>query len=410
MKRDEFIYVGVDLHKFQHTAVIVNCWGEKLNEITFLNKPSLFPDFIRFVEEQAEKGITPVYGLEDVNGYGRSLAVYLLERGYIVKSVNPSLSYAERKSHAMTKKSDSWDAECIAEILARKITQLPDAAPSDIYWTISTLVGRRDTLVKQLGSLKNQLHLQLSHHYPSYRQFFSQVEGKTALAFWEKYPSPHHLEGVTMDELRLFLLNASNNSLSTKKSKTILSLVKFDGETKRDYQSQRDFIIQSLVRDIRFKQEEIKRVEKELNGLVKSLGMQLATMTGIDTVTASALISEIGDIHRFSHSNKLARYAGIAPVLFGSGGKETYQKSQQGNRNLHHIFYNLAVQQVQVSKGSKTPRNPVFYGYYQKKLSQGKTNKQALICIMRRLVNIIYGMMKNKTAYIMPEQVEKKAS
>ncbi|SDM25886.1 IS110 family transposase [Sediminibacillus halophilus] len=273
MKRDEFIYVGVDLHKFRHTAVVVNCWGEKLNETTFMNKPSLFPDFTRFVEEQAEKGITPVFGLEDVNGYGRSLAVYLLERGYTVKAVNPSLSYAERKSHAMTKKSDSCDAECIAEILARKITQLPDAAPSDVYWTISTLVGRRDALVKSFSSLKNQLHLQLSHHYPSYRQFFSQVEGKTALAFWEKYPSPHHLEGITMEELRLFLLNASNNSLSMKKAKAILSLVEFDGETKRDYQSQRDFIIQSLVRDIRFKQEEIKRVEKELKGLVKSLGV-----------------------------------------------------------------------------------------------------------------------------------------
>lgn len=134
------------------------------------------------------------------------------------------MSYAERKSHAMTKKSDSWDAECIAEILARKITQLPDAAPSDIYWTISTLVGRRDTLVKQLGSLKNQLHLQLSHHYPSYRQFLSQVEGKTALAFWEKYPSPHHMEEVTMDELRLFLLDASNNSLSTKKLRLFFPL------------------------------------------------------------------------------------------------------------------------------------------------------------------------------------------
>ncbi|SHM65634.1 hypothetical protein SAMN05216179_0744 [Gracilibacillus kekensis] len=41
-----------------------------------------------------------------------------------------------------------------------------------------------------------------------------------------------------------------------------------------------------------------------------------------------------------------------------------------------------------------------------KKLSEGKTNKQALICILRRLVNIIYVMIKNKTAYIMPEQVK----
>lgn len=157
MKRDEFIYVGVDLHKFQHTAVIVNCWGEKLNEITFMNKPSLFPDFTRFVEEQAEKGITPVFGLEDVNGYGRSLAVYLLENRYTVKSVNPSLSYAERKSHAMTKKSDSWDAECIAEILARKFTQLPDAAPSDVYWTISL---HKKLMMYLMKSLKRMVLLQ----------------------------------------------------------------------------------------------------------------------------------------------------------------------------------------------------------------------------------------------------------
>ncbi|AMA72259.1 transposase [Aneurinibacillus sp. XH2] len=137
---------------------------------------------------------------------------------------------------------------------------------------------------------------------------------------------------------------------------------------------------------------------------------QLETMPGIDTVTASAFIAEIGDIHRFTNSDKLARYAGIAPVRMGSGGKETIQKSKKGNRELYTIFYNLAVQQIHICKGSKTPRNPVFYEYYQKKLAEGKTKQQALICIMRRLVNIIYGMMENKTAYIMPDIPNSKVS
>lgn len=78
------------------------------------------------------------------------------------------------------------------------------------------------------------------------------------------------------------------------------------------------------------------------------------------------------------------------------------QKSKQGNRALHALFYNLAVQQVEVAKGSKLPRNSVFYDYYQRKLKEGKTKGQALVCIMRRLVNIIYGMMMNKTAYELP--------
>uniref|UniRef100_UPI0023542300 transposase n=1 Tax=Bacillus weihaiensis TaxID=1547283 RepID=UPI0023542300 len=124
-------------------------------------------------------------------------------------------------------------------------------------------------------------------------------------------------------------------------------------------------------------------------------------------VTASALIAEIGDVRRFPRANKLARFAGIAPVYFGSGGKGKEQKSKQGNRALHALFYNLAVQQVQVAKGSKLPRNPVFHAYYQRKLKEGKTKGQALVCIMRRLVNIVYGMMKHQTAYELPIVQEK---
>jgi transposase len=410
MRRDKHIYIGIDLHKFQHTAVILDCWFEKLGEVTFENKPSAFPSLLEYVNGFLTEDITPVFGLEDVGGYGRDLALYLKEKGHIVKFVNSSLSNAERNSYAMTQKHDSWDAQCVANVLIRQLPYLPDAIPSDMYWMIAQLVGRRNALVKSQTALKNQLHLQLSFHYPSYKKFFSKVDGQTALAFWERYPSPAHLKGETVESLRTFLLKASHKSCSIRKAKQILSLIQADGEIKREYQTTSDFIIQSMVRDIRFKKQEIKKVDKELKALIKPLGMQLETMPGINTVTASAFIAEIGDIHRFSHSDKLARYAGIAPVRMGSGGKETIQKSKQGNRELYNIFYNLAVQQIHICKGSKTPRNPVFYEYYQKKLAEGKTKQQALICIMRRLVNIIYGMMKNKTAYIVPDIPNSKVS
>ncbi|MDQ0271349.1 IS110 family transposase [Cytobacillus purgationiresistens] len=413
MKRDKHIYIGLDLHKFQHTAVILDCWFEKLGEMTFQNKPSIFPSLLEYVNRFLTEDLTPVFGLEDVGGYGRDLALYLLEKGYIVKfvnSVNSSLSNAERNSYAMTEKNDSWDAQCVADVLIRKLPYLPDATPSDIHWIIAQLVGRRTALVKAQTALKNQLHMQLNYHYPSYKDFFSEVDGKTALSFWESYPSPSHLEGETVEGLREFLLEASNNACSTKKAELILSLVQADGEVKREYQTSRDFIIQSMVRDIRFKKQEIKKVEKEIKVTIKTLGMQLETMPGIDTVTSSALNAEIGDIHRFANSDKLARYAGIAPIRMGSGGKETMKKTKQGNRKLYDIFYNLSVQQVQVCKGSKIPRNPVFYDYYNCKLSEGKSKSQALLCIMRRLVRIIYGMMRNKTAYILPKMPETIAS
>lgn len=405
--RQNYLYVGVDLHKEHHTAVIINCWQEKLGEIQFDNKPSAFSKFLLEVETYVSAGITVVFGLEDVGGYGRALAKYLVDHEQVVKEVNPALSFLERKSHVTTQKSDSWDAECVARILINKLNQLPDAKPNDLFWSIQQLVSTRNALVKAQSALKNQLHIQLNHHYPSYKKFFSELDGKTALAFWQQYPSPFCLEGVNIKQLTAFLLDVSNNTCSVKKASDILKLVKEDGQTMKEYQETRDFLVRSIVRDIEFKKKEMKYIERELKRLVNLLDYQLETMPGIELVTASALIAEIGDVRRFPNANKLARFAGIAPVYFGSGGKGKTHKSKQGNRALHALFYNLAVQQVQVAKGSKLPRNPVFHAYYQKKLKEGKTKGQALVCIMRRLVNIVYGMMKYKTAYELPVVEEK---
>lgn len=81
--------------------------------------------------------------------------------------------------------------------------------------------------------------------------------------------------------------------------------------------------------------------------------------------------------------------------------------SEQGRRELNGVFYMLALQQIQLSKCSKTPRNYILYEYYKRKLAENKSKTHALMCVMRRLVNIIYGMMKNKTEYRM-EYLSKK--
>nr|WP_317954618.1 IS110 family transposase [Paenibacillus chitinolyticus] len=401
----------MDLHKAHHTAVIINCWNERLGEIQIENKPSAFDDLMKFVKKHTAKGLTPVYGLEDTGGNGRALAVHLVEKKQIVKEVNSALSYSERMSHATTQKSDSWDAYCIAKVLLARLDELPDANPQDLYWTLGQLVARRNAIVKHASGLKNQMHQQLSYHYPSYKKFFCDIDGKAALAFWEKYPAPHQALTVGVDELAEYLREASHNTCSTRKAGEILDLVKQDGETKRNFQEYRDFLIVNMVKDMRRSRELIKQIEEQLRQVLTQTDYKLESMDGISTVTAAELVAEIGDIHRFSNADKLARFAGIAPIRFSSGGKGKDQASGQGNRVLNAIFHNLAVQQIQVAKGdNKKQRNPVFYEFYQRKLAEGKTKKQALICVMRRLVNIIYSMMKNKTEYRAVSLTERQAS
>ncbi|MGC6174273.1 transposase [Lacrimispora sp. 38-1] len=177
------------------------------------------------------------------------------------------------------------------------------------------------------------------------------------------------------------------------KAELILDCVKNDGNTYREYQESRDFITTSLVRDLEHQREELAGLDKEIEKILLSFDYKLTNMPGIGTSIASKLIAEIGDIRRFSNADKLARFAGVAPVKFSSAGKGKEQSSRQGNRQLHGLFYFMAVTMVSRPKNG-APNHPVFYDYYMRKIGEGKTKSQALVCIMRRLVNIVYGIQR----------------
>ena len=81
-QRENHLYIGMDLHKKTHTAVLVNCWNEKLETIVIENKPSEFKKLTDKVNKTARKlGLQPIYGLENALANGRALAVWLLEKG-----------------------------------------------------------------------------------------------------------------------------------------------------------------------------------------------------------------------------------------------------------------------------------------------------------------------------------------
>ena len=400
-RKECFIYVGIDLHKETHTAVILNCWNEKLGEIIFDNKPSEFNKLTKKVNKYCIDGMEVVYGLENAYGYGRALAVWLIEKGYQVKDVNTALSYAQRKSVAMYQKNDSYDAEAVALVLINQLDKLPDAVPDDAYWTLGQLVNRRDNIKTHQTRLKNQLHEQLCVSYPSYKKYFSDISRQTALYFWDTYPSADYLKGKTPEDLAKELRLLSHNNCSINKAKIILDTVHTDGDTKRDYQESRDALTRSIVGDLKHYNKQLEDVEKAIEDLYPVFGCTLMTMPGIDITTATNILAEIGDINRFPNADKLAKFAGVAPVKFSSAGKGEDHASKQGNRRLQSIFYFLAIQMIQVTKNG-TPRNAVFREYFIRRTQNGKNKQQVLICIARRLVNIIYGMLKNKAEYREP--------
>ena len=108
MKKSEYIYIGMDVHKETHTAILMNSKEDKIGAIKIKNNIAGFKRLSAYVET-FRQNLTLIYGLEEVTHFGRDLAICLLENDCIVKEVNSALSYMERMSHATVKKNDTWD-------------------------------------------------------------------------------------------------------------------------------------------------------------------------------------------------------------------------------------------------------------------------------------------------------------
>jgi len=258
------------------------------------------------------------------------------------------------------------------------------------------IVTHREGLVREQTRVKNRLHALLPYAYPSYQQFFAEPFGKTALAFWERYPSPEHLQRTNLQELTAFLQEQSHYALGRKRAVAILEAA--PEPNARLYQAERDELIRQQIRQLRYLQAGIAEGERQLAGLVQESGQHLQSLPGGDVVTAAELLVGIGDVSRFATPDKLARYAGIAPKEWGSAGKGSRTRSEHGRRSLHTVFFRLAVAQVQVSRKG-APRCPESRAYYEKKLQEGKSKKAALTCLMRVLVRVVWRMLKHKAPY-----------
>ena len=188
-----------------------------------------------------------------------------------------------------------------------------------------------------------------------------------------------------------------------------MKLIKDYDDIPLSYQEERNYLIQLLIRHLIEDDARIQELEKEIVLIYDKIGYKLHTMPGLSKVSAAVLVAEIGNIERFKSSSQLARYSGIAPNSFSSGDSTKYTNNRYGNRRLNALIYFLAVRNINPGKFRNNPFNPIFIEYFKKKVSEGKTKKQALVCVMRRQVNIIYGILKNNTEYVHPKALNTKS-
>jgi hypothetical protein len=138
--------------------------------------------------------------------------------------------------------------------------------------------------------------------------------------------------------------------------------------------------------DLRNLDTQLRETKKKLAAAVRASRTTLTEIFGVGPVIAGTVIGDIGDISRFASRDHFAAYNGTAPVEVSSGGRKTYRLSLRGNRRINHAVHMAAVTQI---------RNRHTDGrvYYDRKITEGKTSKEALRSLKRRISNAIYSRL-----------------
>ena len=120
-------------------------------------------------------------------------------------------------------------------------------------------------------------------------------------------------------------------------------------------------------------------------------GELLSTMPGIGPRTGSRILAEIGDGTRFADGDRLASYAGLAPVTRQSGTSlKGESKSRRGNHRLNNAMFLAAFASL------RYPESKLFYD---RKRAEGKKHNAAIICLARRRCDVILAMVRTNQAY-----------
>ncbi len=139
--------------------------------------------------------------------------------------------------------------------------------------------------------------------------------------------------------------------------------------------------------DLRRIDAQMRDTKKKLALAVRASGTTLTGIFGVGPVIAATMIGYVADVSRFPSRDHFAAYNGTAPIEVSSGNRKIYRLSRRGNRRLNHAIHMAAVTQIR-------HRHSDGRAYYDRKLAEGKTPKEALRCLKRRVSDAIYARLQ----------------
>ncbi len=335
------VLIGVDPHKGSvAVAAIDEAKGELLERASFPQSHA----GLRRLERWAKRFPERRWAVENAAGLGRHLAVRLASAGESVVDVPPKLSARVRVLSSFAgnaRKNDGLDALATALAASRneRLAQVDPEVGSEVLRLLSE---RREDLVAERTRALNRLHGLLRDLLPG------GVAGKLSAD-----RAAHILRGMR-----------SRGGASARLRRRLAS------ETSE------------ILRDVRTLDRKIADLNERIEAEVEASCTTLTEIFGIGPILAARIIGTVGDVGRFPTKAHFASYSGTAPVEASSGEVVRHRLSLRGNRKLNYALHMVALCQA---------RSEVRGGaYYRKKIAEGKSRKEALRCLKRRVSDAVF--------------------
>jgi transposase len=382
--------VGIDISKRNHEATIIDSKGVVIaKSFRFANSFTGFNHLLETVKRTTGNDV--MFGMEATGHYWLALYTHLRKKGFAVHVINAIQSDALRGMYIRQQKNDSRDSFIIADVIRfGRFCETTLSSP-DLY-ALRELCRHRFFIVDSVSDIKRKVIALLDQVFPEYENLFTDTFGKASLELLSEYTTPEEILNVDTDKLVELINAASHGKFGLKKVSEIQDAARnsFGILLASDTIA---LLIRQYIEQIRFVEKQINALDEEIARLLSAFDTQLTTITGIGPTLAAVILSEIGDVKRFSSAAKLAAFAGVYPTMKQSGdfNGSRSRMSKRGSPYLRRALW--------LASTVASFKDPAISAFYQRKRSEGKAHMTALGHVARKMINIIFAVLRDNSAY-----------
>ena len=385
--------VGIDVAKRNHEVTVITSEGQVVCKAVRISNTCT--GYNRMMERLGKltnlKGQF-IFAMESTAHYWLALYTRLKKNGYQVVILNPIQTHTMREMFLRKSKTDAKDSLVIAEVI-RFGRYAASNVPQEKLLALKELCRNRSYLMDLASDLKRKTVALLDRVFPEYETQFDSIFCKSSLAVLNKYPTPQKLANANLSKLTEILWTSSNGHFGEWKALEMKALAR-NSFGIADCEGAYSALILLMLEQIHTLQEKCGALEAQIGALLQQFDTTLTTIPGIGAILAATILSEIGDISRFSSADKLAAYIGVDPAVNQSGefvGTHVHM-SKRGSPYLRRAVWMASVGAVQ--------RDPMFKAYYEKKAAEGLRYMSIIGHVTKKMTAVIYAIMRDNKAYV----------